>query len=266
MKKLLLFISLAIFSVTLLSQEDTLRFKLDSIVKEADLLYAYEKVAWNAGDLAMANKSIMKNFGGYIVYHHNDTLIATFLNQDQSESIARYYFLNTELDVPFNTVVEQTPVTKEEQKLQDIKVKIVQQLADDKYDVSFYKDFDPNLEIIKENNLYKLYIIMGTTKPDIIPFGNDYLFIADQKGKIISWKKFHSTIIPTECTSPDGFKVVSAIHSHLKTTPYMTATDICTFRLYGSFHGMEEFRVLSTALNLIFTYNLKENKISVSNP
>lgn len=40
----------------------------------------------------------------------------------------------------------------------------------------------------------------------------------------------NSRMIPAQSKGPNGEKVVSGIHSHLKTTPYITATDICTFR------------------------------------
>jgi hypothetical protein len=70
-------------------------------------------------------------------------------------------------------------------------------------------------------------------------------------------------VIPAQSKGPNGEKVVSAIHSHLKTTPYITATDICTFRLYGELCEMDEFSVYSPALGKYFKYRLKENKIEI---
>ena len=107
---------------------------------------------------------------------------------------------------------------------------------------------------------------MGTTENGIIPFGSDYLFKTNSDGKISEWKKFHSRMIPAYAKGPNGEKVISAIHSHLKSTPYITATDICTFRLYGELCGMKEFMVLSTALGVYFKYDIDKNEIETTEP
>lgn len=101
---------------------------------------------------------------------------------------------------------------------------------------------------------------MGTRESGVIPFGNDYLFWSDAEGNITDWKKFHSNIIPIYAKGPNGEKVTSSCHSHLPTTPYITATDICTFRLYGELCELEEFSVSASGN---FKYNLKTNKIEI---
>lgn len=134
------------------------------------------------------------------------------------------------------------------------------------FDYQQYDDFSPNLVMIPKENSSYFYLIMGTSKHNIIPFGNDYFFEWDNNGKLIRWQKFHKSLISTP-TKMDGkdMQIVSAVHNHLPVTPYITSTDICTFRLYGTdLFGMQEFKVLSTALDLMFTYNSKTNKISIS--
>ena len=117
-----------------------------------------------------------------------------------------------------------------------------------------------NIELIPYELGYKLYIIAGTSKSDMIPFGNDYIFFADKNGEITSWRKFHSRLIPT-MTKYEGKTVIGIIHSHLVNEPFMTATDICTFRLYGTISGVKKFEVLSTALSKVFTYDLESGTI-----
>ncbi|MBK7712557.1 MAG: hypothetical protein IPJ37_17530 [Bacteroidales bacterium] len=154
-------------------------------------------------------------------------------------------------------------MTNTEQELLDIKIKIINHLSDKKYEIGFPQNFNPNFVLVKEKEEFKLYILMGTPESGVVPFGNDYLFWADSKGAITNWKKFHSRMIPAQSKGPNGEKVVSAIHSHLKTTPYITATDICTFRLYGELCEMDEFSVYSPAIGKYFKYRLKENKIEI---
>ncbi|MCK9339917.1 MAG: hypothetical protein PHQ33_03770 [Bacteroidales bacterium] len=149
-----------------------------------------------------------------------------------------------------------------EKELLDIKVKLIKQISDRKYKVTIPQGFDPNLILIKEDPIYKLYLIMGTTESGVIPFGNDYLFISNSKAKITFWKKFHSGMLPVKAEI-DGHKTTEAYHSHLRTTPYITATEICTFRLYAQYTELEKFSVYSPAIQKTMTYILKTNKIEV---
>lgn len=251
-----------IFSLNLFSQEEINLAKLDSILEEADLMYKYEKSVWNSTDLLMSNKKLKKNYGGYIVHHSNDTLTVTYLDKNQKESIARYSYKFDNLSKFLITSIESPQLTSLEKELFDIKGLIANQLSDSKYNVTIPQDYNPNLVLIKENDEYRLYIIMGTSKTGVIPFGNDYLFKANSKGKIIYWKKFHSRMIPTMAEF-NGQKVTESFHSHLRTTPYITATDICTFRLYAQYTELEKFSVYSPAFGKSMTYILKTNKIEI---
>lgn len=263
--KLFLFISLITLGCSFAQNEnELLQSKLDSIIEEANILFNYEKVAWNATDLMMTNHSLRQKYGGYIIYHNKDTLFATFINKNLKDRIALYTFTTDDLDKPLNTDLQSIPLSTREKKLLDVKIRMLEQLSDKKYKVGFPEGYSPNLVLLEKNSGYKLYILMGTTQSDIIPFGNDFLFESDLEGNILSWRKFHSRVIPAQTEMPGKGRIVSAVHSHLKTTPYITATDICTFRLYGPLFEMKEFMVLSSALDKYFKYNLESNSIEVT--
>src|SRR5690606_39047972 len=126
----------------------------------------------------------------------------------------------------------------------------------------YEEGFTPNIVIIPQMGGYRAYLIMGANVLNVIPFGNDYIFILDESGNIIHWKKFHNSLIKTIVKDESGNNVISFIHSHLPMTPYISATDICTFRLYGAdLFGKESFIVSSTALDLLFEYNVKTNNV-----
>lgn len=260
-------ITILFFLVTIFhyaySQDENLQLKLDSIVAEADLMYKYEKAVWNSTDLLMADESLKKEYGGYVVRHSGDSIFVTYLDENQKVGIARYIYIATNLNKPIHVCLESSPVKVLEKELLDIKIKMINQLSDSKYKVTITQGFNPNFVLFKENSMFKLYLIMGTSESGVIPFGNDYLFWADSQGIITNWKKFHSRMIPTYAKGPNGEKVVSSSHSHLKTTPYITATDICTFRLYGELCEMEEFSVLCIATRKNYKYNLNTNKIEI---
>jgi len=264
MKKYILIPVLFLITLAGYSQKNILEKTVDSIIQEANLLYNYEKVIWNASDLLMMKEGMREKFGGYVVYHKNDTVYASFVDKPIKNRIAQYIFVAPNLDNPIATSFAQKQLSKIEIELLDIKIKIIEQLSDPKYDIRIMEGFNPNLVLLKEPTHYKLYIIMGTPQDNLIPFGNDYLFTTDLEGTIKDWRKFHSSMIPAQTKMDDGGIVTSAIHSHLKMTPYITATDICTFRLYGGIYGLKEFMVLSTALNVYFKYNIDTNSIEIT--
>ncbi len=264
--KFIVFLVINSLVINIQAQDNSLKLKLDSIVKETDLLYRYEKITWVSTDLLMSDKKMSGKYGGYVVYHSNDSMFISFVDKKQKDRIAKYCFLTNDLTKPIFSEKKTLSLSLTEQKLLEIKTKIINQLSDQKYEVGIPQGYNPNLVLIKEENIFKLYILMGTSESGIIPFGNDYLFWSDLEGNITNWKKFHSRMVPAPCKSPDGEKVRSVIHSHLKSTPYITATDICTFRLYAGFCDLKEFKVLCTATGKYYTYNMDTNQIEVTEP
>lgn len=240
-----------------------LKQKCDSILIEAENLYQYEKAAWITSDLALGKKEIKKKFGGLLIYKRNDSISAIVLSKEGSNCLYEVMF-KTDFNHPCKEYHGVRELSDHEKNLQQIKTRMVEEvLKNKKYQITCPPDYNFNLELIPYESGYKLYFILGTGKKDVIPFGNDYIFFGDKKGKIKSWRKFHSRLIysPTEY---EGNKVLSLTHSHLKTEPFISATDICTFKLYGSLYGLNEFEVLSTGLKKYFKYKLKENEIEIS--
>ena len=263
MKRTAILITFLSLTINLLSQDNGLQFKFDSIIKEANTLYYFEKAAWNSSDLLRSSEKANVSIGGYVAYNINDTVIITYASENQIMRIANYRFLNSNLDEPFAINYEAVKLNDIENQLFDIRKKILSQLLNGAYEVLIYENYSPNFVLIKDQSEFRFYIIMGANKAGVVPFGNDYLFKADKDGNIIEFRKFHSKMIPVYSEYDNGGKVTSATHSHLKTTPYITATDICTFRLYAQYTDLVEFKVYSTALGKTMKYNLNTNTIEL---
>jgi len=266
MKKIIILIMVSLFSSILLAQdlemsETELKMKLDSILAEGNLLYKYEKAAWISTDLARENPIIKEGFKRYFTYEEQGQIKVIFFSDNFQSCIAEYVFENN-FDKPGLIKIEKRELSEKEKTLFDVRHKIIDDVGENKYDITIPQGYGPNLILLPFGKKYKLYIIMGTSQDKIIPFGNDYLFISDKNGKIESWKKFHSGIIPTKIDGGGKGKVKGLGHSHLKTTPLITATDICTFMLYAPFYGIDEFSVFSP-LGKFMEYSLKDNKITV---
>ncbi len=264
MKKSHIIAALLLLSVSIYAQKAELnkeiKQKTDSILKEADQLYRYESAAWISTDMALAESDISKDFGGYLVMSSGDTVKAVVRSKKTGLKI---YTVSFTRNPQKPVLVEKTgcELTAREQKLWKIKDDISLQVFSDTYKIGWPKGYNPVLELLPYENGYKFYILMGTAQRDLIPFGNDYVFFIDKAGKIVSWRKFHSRMIIAQ-TKIEGKEVIGLTHSHLQAEPYISATDICTFRLYAPMYKLEDFKVLSTNLSVFFTYNIKNNTIS----
>lgn len=265
MKKILLllfcvFAVVTIFGTTKFSKEEII-FKNDSILAEGNLLYRYEKAAWVSTDLAMSLKEVKESFGGYLIYQSGDSIKAIILGKDPNTCIYEITYLH-DATTPIRELLINRKLNDMEVELQAIKLKIVKEALTSKYMVTSAEGYSLVIDLIPCTEGYKLYILTGTSKQNIIPMGNDYIFFSDENGDITSWRKFHSVLIPTK-TKIEGEKIIEGIHSHLMAEPFITATDICTFKLYGDYYGLKRFKVLSTALSKIFTFDADKNTINM---
>lgn len=261
--KFLPLLCLVLLNIPTWAQETKHQVKLDSILEEANLLYNYEKAVWNASDLLNDNRKLRKKNGGYVVFHSSDTITVSYFSLEQENSIARYHFLNSDMDKPIRAQLESSETTDLEIELLKTKGLIIEQLADEKYNLTIPKNYNPNLVLLKTEKGFKLYILMGTTLEGVIPFGNDYIFWTTKNGNINKWHKFHSRLIPARSEVPGYGSTVTSSHSHLRTTPYISATDICTFRLYADYTELESFSVYSPALKKTMEYNLEKNSLTI---
>ncbi len=215
MKTALVLFVLCLAFRPVIAQDKQLRTLLDSIQAEAELMYQYERAIWSASDLHFTGQHNDADYGNYVVYHSGDSVIVTFVGKSGERSIARYYFQRLNLRKPIHVDVSSTALSAQEKELYDVKIKMLGQLDDEKFGLQLYEGFNPNFVMLKDGREFRMYMIMGTTKPGIIPLGNDYLFQADYTGNITSWKKFHSRLLPVETTSGD-MKILSALHNHLE--------------------------------------------------
>src|SRR5690625_3705662 len=127
MKKsyLLLFLLLPIIGY---SQTENRQVKLDSIIKEADLLYNYEKAAWVATDLLMPRENLKTNYGRYRLYHSHATMYATIMDQPQSKRLARFTFVSSKMDSPISSKFKIPELTEKEMTLSATKGIVISQL------------------------------------------------------------------------------------------------------------------------------------------
>lgn len=264
MKFLLFFLLSLTFTVSISAQnlsmtEEELKMKLDSILVEGKLLYAYERAAWVSTDLLATDPDLRAQAQSYLTYNSGSALTTIIVGDNMEKCLAEFSFV-TSYDKPDIATIKKRDLTELEVKLLGVRDNVINQLGNEEYNLGIPEGYSLNLVLIPFEEKFKTYILTGTSQSDIIPFGNDYLFITDSDGQIESWKKFHTGLIPSN-TSHEGNKVVKMTHSHVKDNPLISATDICTFMLYAPLYDIDAFSVYSGGVYMEF--NLEKQEITV---
>lgn len=252
---------LAVVSQNASLSDKALKAKLDSILVEGNLLYYYEKATWVAYDMAYNDPAVKNKFESYLTYQTGRSIKTIILGKNLEKCVAEYTFI-TNYDAPDISLFDERPLSAYEKKLIYMRERIMNQLAREEYDIQVQEGFSLNFILLPFEKKYKLYILTGTSQPNVIPFGNDYLFITDDYGNIEKWRKFHSKALPVRIE--EGNTTTTQIaHTHTSANPLISATDICTFMLYGPLYGLEECIVVSKNRDML--YDLESNTILVKN-
>lgn len=237
-----------------------LQAQLDSILVEGNLLFSYEIATWMSTDLAMAHPEVKEKFGSYLTYQTGDSIRVIILGNNLEKCMAEYTFAS-DYYTPDNSSVKERALTTYEKKLIYVRERILNNLTKEEYQIRIPDGFNLNFVLLPDGKKYKMYILTGTSQHDVIPFGNDYLFMTDEDGNIEKWRKFHTRLIPLP-TKHEGEPVREIIHSHTSSNPLISATDICTFMLYGPLGGLKQFSVYGGGRYMI--YDLESNTVRIS--
>lgn len=231
--------------------------KCDSVLREADLLYRYARSAWITADAGLSLRKVKKTMRDFLVYESGDTLRCLIVDE-KPRCIYEAWLLGPNAIAASS--MERRKLTPEEARLAKVKEKALFSIANMGYKMQSYEDYTMNPILVPDGDGYKMYLVSGTTLPLTIPMGNDYLFYTDSEGRVTSWKQFHSRLYPVKILQ----NVSTPVHKHDAAEPFISATDICTFRMYSDKTILTEFVVYSPALALFFTYHKDTNTISVS--
>lgn len=219
------------------AQERDLQKIADSISTEADLLYKSEWASWYGTDIFLEKCKAMRPMsGGYISYDTGKGLKNVFFSKDPEPKtlaiISFGYDYNAE-NYTLDTV--QRLLNKQEKELYTIRQAVIADIGKDTL-YKHYKNSNLNPIPIITKKEKKVYVLTGPQVTGVIIFGNDYLITFDNKNNITDKKTLHKNIIPINYNKPgpDPSKdEETSFHIHRpETGEFMTATDICTLRLY----------------------------------
>lgn len=254
---LLAFVLAIIVDVPLLAQRPAMHeinVVNDSVIDEGNVLYLHDKLSWVMSD-AYKQMCSSKTASLSTVGLLNDTLMSgIMIDVDQLKCVFECRLnLNTGEIEPFNLVRGLSPKELERAERQ---VALLEKIGELDGIASIAEAGNLNADVVEISpTLTRVYLLQGTNKSKLIPFGNDYSFDFDAAGNLLVRRKYHSSFIPIDFSGKEG-NIRKCTHSHLTDNPYITPTDIATFLLYGhDLYGMKTFSVYSTAFNCYFTYN-----------
>lgn len=238
----------------------SLRERCDSILADADRLYWYEAAAWITGDLA-AQRALVSD--GYCSYGKGDSTCSMVFRGD------RVLLFTVFIDGACYVDTLSRPMSPWERRFTDMRAKLIGTVCGGSYPIRTYEGYDLNFVLVEQDPGYKLYLMMGTRYPGVIPLGNDYVFFADSHGRITGWRQLHKSLLATDSGDEeirrrfiDG-QVRAVMHSHSASEPLITSTDICQMRLYGPMYGVDTLKVYSPSLETYFVYTVGANEITL---
>ena len=226
----------------------------DSVIDEGNNLYLHDKLNWVMSD-AYKQMCSSKTASLSVVGMLNDTLMSgIMIDVDQLKCVFECRLnLNSGDIEPFNLVRGLTP---KELLRAERQVELLEKVGEIDGIANVKEAGNLNADVVEISpTLTRVYLLQGTNKSKLIPFGNDYSFDFDANGEMVASRTYHNSFIPIDFSDKNG-NIHKCTHSHFDDNPYITPTDIATFLLYGhDLYGMKTFSVYSKAYNCYFTYN-----------
>jgi hypothetical protein len=232
MKKLLTLITLFILAQNATAQKKALRQIADSINVEGETLYRSEWASSHSTQIFASSFGGKKRLsGGYFSYETEKEMTTIFFSKNNDPVVLATVKFDHGLDSSKYSIDTTTrKLTEIEKDLYTIRSRAAQAVSNDTL-FKFYQNTSLNLVPIIKNGAKKVYVITAQTAPDEVLLGNDYLINFDKDNDIIEKTKLHNNLIPLGTGGKEAIKASS--HQHLgETSPFITATDICAFKLW----------------------------------
>lgn len=223
--------------------EPELRKIADSIVAEANLLFRSESASWFGTDIFLEKFKGDRSNLGYFSYPDSILTKCVFFSpKPVPKVIGTITFDSTyAIDKGFLSMQERDFTDLENQYF-IIRNKALDLIGTDSA-FKFYNNTGTNIIPIINKGKKDVYVITGSHRQELVIFGNDYLIHFDKDNNITGRELLHQGIIPAE---KNDTSTVGMIHTHLPGfNPFMTATDICTARLYERLTGWKNYTAVS---------------------
>ena len=230
--------------------------KTDEILKEGKLLYCLEKASWYGTDVFLEQFSHkVSDAGGYLSYvNERNRVVNIFFKKDNSFHIlVRFEFDSLPQRTPIRIDTLNHIATQQEIDLITIRQDAIQEISKNKDGFfSLYNNTSLNPIPLIRKGKKNVFILTGTTVPNVVIIGNDYLLTYNNKNKLVKKEKIHNSLLqyPYKSNDPEN-QMKSTFHSHIL-SDYISSTDICILLLYKEYVEWTQHYVISEKYVSIF--------------
>lgn len=232
---------------------------LEETLYEADQLFTYRMMEWWSNDLISKNDVWKTQVADYIIYHDKHELNLVLIDSSYQNKIGSFHLDIDSEDTDIRIDSTKRPLNQMELNHYQVYQKMLYSISKTlKEKVEEIEGFWIGSIMIKNDIGYKLYLFSNTSRPNIIPLGNDAVFYADEQGKVLNQKWYHDGLIQIPI-SKEGKRI--STHKHEKHQIHISPTEIANFRFYGLLYGMLQLPILVPEEGLLLEYNALENKI-----
>lgn len=233
---LLIFLFIVFFSSFSFAQKDSIDFLKpvsDSILREGIEIFECTKASQVSFNFVVEKLSV-EDITGSLTYKKSGIIHSVFLKGTLKKPGIRYTF---SFPSPFDPEApdfdgEPRPLSDYELSLNEMRKKVLKLSRKRKSFFSNYSDVVLTPVFILRDNFTFVYLLSSSHESSFIPFGNDYLLVFNEKGKLISREKIHQNLIDVAAGSVDSLKAdeaMASFHTHSPvSSPFITSTDICT--------------------------------------
>ena len=259
--KLLLSLTLALFSLSIFSQNIDLKKTAEEITEEGKYLYRLEMASWYGTDIFLENFKERERIGGYFSYLDKETPKCLFFSKGEKPRVIGVVSFGDIKIVETATIdFKERDFKDNERHLYNIRKKALTEVQQDSILFKSYTNTNLNLIPYIRNGEKKVYALTGPKVTGVVLFGNDYLLTFDSQDNLISKKEIHQNLIPIQFE--EGKNAVASVHSHApETGDFITPTDICTLMLYAKFAEWKRHIVISK--NFVSIWNCEAETLVI---
>jgi hypothetical protein len=217
------------------------------ILIEGTKLYQSEMASWYGTDLFLEKfPERQSRVKGYFSYTKDGKPTCLFFSGEEPRKIIGSFAFDESYDTGTAVIDgEERDLTPIEADLIAIRTVAINEYSSDREMFKNYKDMNPNFIPLIDDQGKRVYVLTGPKNQGVVVFGNDYLLTFDNNNNLVSKRPLHKNIIPIY--SKDSEQAVTTMHTHLpENGDLMTATDICTLKLYCPFTGWKQHYVISS--------------------
>lgn len=257
LRLLLIFLSAFTFAATALQAQNTVEPEIrDSIVKTGQEIYRL-KTAGDLGIAKLARERSLEGLAGFVTYRNRNLYLTSFYRMEGDSPVV---VATTSTSEPASKDIDvsqrERAASPEEAALIAARNATIQQLSTDTGFFTFYQNMAFQPVLLPKQGRVEVYLLPTFRQQKEVAFGNDYLLVFDQQGKLISRQPLHQSLTMLQPQQTEqGHAMGAVLQLEKQDSPLPAPTDIARVLLVRERVGWDQIIFLSPKYMSIFYLN-----------